>query len=412
MQTLEVIGLVTVHPHSAQPFSPSPNGTAALVAEIEGTHPTDLRAHVRELARLPSHAAVAFEVANDRALGHFDEKRMPAIAEFIAADPLIGLREAKGAVLASRATLVVVPASILHQWSSEVERWAPHLAVVVYAPTAAAATDAACGFASFASAASTGMWKLRPHWREDGGGWWLCPHAMRAGSNVIASSSAGSGRGSAWGQRKSPVSGTVSQGAGTWCDVSSCARCLARLWPDGDAQVTCWQSGPLAHGDRDGDPCCAAQGADVASLRYLAALAGADIVLASYETMEWEAARASEDRRPGLLQAVWWHRVVLDEIQLLEGKVVAQKRGLTSMRPALYHFFPCAACSLTLRGQHVNSERYVTAPRRGRLCRLLTVGVSLERHLQHPKTSSPSFDFCAISRLLRMRGRDSFYSQP
>jgi len=62
------------------------------------------------------------------------------------------------------------------------------------------------------------------------------------------------------------------------------------------------------------------RGAEAAHLRYLAALAGADVVLASYEAMEQENKRVAADDRPGLLQAVWWHRAVLDEIQLLENK--------------------------------------------------------------------------------------------
>jgi len=105
------------------------DGTAALVAHVEATPVAELRAGLGLLARLPSHAAVAFEVANDRALAHFDEGRMGAISSFLAADPLSGLLAATGCVIASRATLVVVPASIMHQWAAEIRRWAPHLAV-------------------------------------------------------------------------------------------------------------------------------------------------------------------------------------------------------------------------------------------------------------------------------------------
>jgi hypothetical protein len=56
-------------------------------------------------------------------------------------------------------------------------------------------------------------------------------------------------------------------------------------------------------------------------MRLLAAMASADLVLASYTALEQEGASSSaRSKRNSLLKRIFWHRVVLDEVQMVEGK--------------------------------------------------------------------------------------------
>jgi hypothetical protein len=156
-----------VHPHSPQPFPPlqlleeppsapsssaaaaasdappppfeaylgaSRDGTRALCETVARAAPTDLAVGLRELARLPTYASLAFEVANGRALGTFREETIGSYRAFVgpAQDPLAQLGAKDGSILESRATLVVAPSSLLGQWHREVQKWAPHLAVYVF----------------------------------------------------------------------------------------------------------------------------------------------------------------------------------------------------------------------------------------------------------------------------------------
>ena len=304
LQTLEIIGLVVVHPLSPQPFSVASSllrpldGTRALVEHIEALSCAEMREQLLELTRLPSHASVAFEVANERAQGTFHEDRMLHIRRFFLEEPLNSLKDTAGAVMASRATLIVVPISIQHQWVAEIRRWAPQLSIVVYDE-----------LASFADTPRTARVQKDIRLMEEaGGGWWWCPHDKTSFSNCAAGDSNG------W----------------NWRDITHCEMCLTRIWsprqnmtenPVAAAEDVCVRCNSMGITRQPARACCAARGGEQARLRQLAALACADIVLASYETMEVEANRARRDRRPGLLQAMWWHRVVLDEIQLLEGQV-------------------------------------------------------------------------------------------
>ena len=108
-KTLECIGLISVHPHSPQPFPtpaagvsspssptvsptsgaaavPAVSGTGALADAVDRMQPAELRALLGRLARLTTCAAFSFEVANERAAGRFDESRAAAYAQFVASD--------------------------------------------------------------------------------------------------------------------------------------------------------------------------------------------------------------------------------------------------------------------------------------------------------------------------------------
>ena len=142
-KTLECIGLISVHPHSPQPFPqlpPSPadaaasassmplppvDGTRSLTQAIASGAAADLAIGLRELARFPTHASLSFEVANGRALGTFKESSLPAYRSFVAPqnDPLTQLGQKDGAIMESRATLVVAPSSLIGQWEREVKKW-------------------------------------------------------------------------------------------------------------------------------------------------------------------------------------------------------------------------------------------------------------------------------------------------
>jgi hypothetical protein len=76
---------------------------------------------------------VAFEVANKRACGTFEEGLLESYLEWVAQPPLASLWTNQPSICESRATLVVVPASILDQWKNEVEKWDPALACIMYA---------------------------------------------------------------------------------------------------------------------------------------------------------------------------------------------------------------------------------------------------------------------------------------
>ena len=96
------------------------------------------------LAASITQACVSFEVANSRASGRFNEAMLASYKRFFAADPLQclpllcdnkGPGRAYGAsgkesyILPSRATLIVMPSSLLSQWHDEVVKWCPALAV-------------------------------------------------------------------------------------------------------------------------------------------------------------------------------------------------------------------------------------------------------------------------------------------
>jgi hypothetical protein len=81
--------------------------------------PPQLRAGLTELARLPTTAAIAFQIANARAQGNWSEQQTANYASFVRADPYETLRASDNSVLESRATLVIAPASILGQWRDE-----------------------------------------------------------------------------------------------------------------------------------------------------------------------------------------------------------------------------------------------------------------------------------------------------
>jgi hypothetical protein len=146
-KSAEAIALVCVHPHSPQPFvqlppppavlaagGPPADGTKSLVETLASSAPGDLAVGLRELARLPTHASLAFEVANGRALGTFQEGALGSYVSFVSPsrDPLAQLGEKDGSILESRATLFVAPSSLLGQWEREVKKWAPHLSVYVF----------------------------------------------------------------------------------------------------------------------------------------------------------------------------------------------------------------------------------------------------------------------------------------
>lgn len=125
-----------VNPHSPQPFAirAGSTGTAALSTAICGTDIDGLLASLRALAQLPSHAAKAFTVANELALGgDVSRVKLAALKRWCRDDPLnlLGVLD-EPYLVESRATLILVPASLISQWQAELLRWAPHLAVVTY----------------------------------------------------------------------------------------------------------------------------------------------------------------------------------------------------------------------------------------------------------------------------------------
>jgi hypothetical protein len=133
-KTLEIIGLVVVHPRSSQPFDASgfQTGTYALDKAVRTLSLPLLSAGLTELARLPTTASIAFQVCNSRALRTWNEAMTQTYRSFVRQDMFHLLGSADNSVIDSRATLVIAPASILGQWQSEIARWCPKLAVVVY----------------------------------------------------------------------------------------------------------------------------------------------------------------------------------------------------------------------------------------------------------------------------------------
>lgn len=168
-KTLTVCALIAAHPHSPQPFAStsddagggggggadaSPHappfggaldasaGTQQLSRLVLASPPAVLRAALARLC-VPARAAWAFRAASVVAAaargGAPDATArgtLVALREAAArGDPLAVLGDASlplNAVVESRATLVVAPASIVRQWQEELRRWAPVLAVVPY----------------------------------------------------------------------------------------------------------------------------------------------------------------------------------------------------------------------------------------------------------------------------------------
>ncbi|RYE83350.1 MAG: hypothetical protein EOO65_04100, partial [Methanosarcinales archaeon] len=123
-KTLTAIGLICANPATPQPFgyqtppSRAASGTSMLAASCE------------------------------RALQHTHDAL--ACALLTAEPPETGY--AVSNMWRSRATLVIVPPNLLHQWKSELEAWAPHLAVYVYDGCAEAVKQASSAAACQAAA--------------------------------------------------------------------------------------------------------------------------------------------------------------------------------------------------------------------------------------------------------------------
>jgi hypothetical protein len=168
-KTLECIGLVIVHPHSPQPF-PLYNeatgrayagGTAALEAALAATSTRDLRSGLFAVAAIPSDAKDAYELPMfgreaNRGGVHavVDRRGNPDVDKMVYPPPPPGSEawvrvqmEARLAggfgLLESRATVVLVPPSLAHQWQAECAKWAPQLAVVIYESPGPVTTEAA-----------------------------------------------------------------------------------------------------------------------------------------------------------------------------------------------------------------------------------------------------------------------------
>ena len=167
-KTLECIGLISVHPHSPQPFpltnpstgAPYPNGTAALDAAIAACTDRDLLSGLFACAAIPADAKDAYELPTfaprDKDIGHTvadrrDRKSLSdkvlcrqfaAYGEFVPkwspgregwTRAQVAARVLRGeGLIESRATVVLVPASLTHQWEAEVLKWAPQLSVYIY----------------------------------------------------------------------------------------------------------------------------------------------------------------------------------------------------------------------------------------------------------------------------------------
>ena len=139
-KTLEVIGLIVAHPHSPQPFPSVPplfeSGTDALSHMILKTPSGVLRTALERLARAPTRAACAFSAANAAASGAPAAAELNALRVAAAREACLpGLNDPSlpfNALVESRATLVVAPAGIIRQWAEELRRWCPRLAVVSY----------------------------------------------------------------------------------------------------------------------------------------------------------------------------------------------------------------------------------------------------------------------------------------
>jgi hypothetical protein len=267
-KTLEIIGLVVVHPRSSQPFDASgfQTGTYALDKAVRTLSLPLLSAGLTELARLPTTASIAFQVCNSRALRTWNEAMTQTYRSFVRQDMFHLLGSADNSVIDSRATLVIAPASILGQWQSEIARWCPKLAVVVYSSD--------------------------PNWRFCAtSGKWVssCPCGCFDSS----------------------------------FDVPPTTEDALKMQPQEDPTVKDGVYYPKVcpHGKqwsgKPGEwPCCAAASKERTRMRMFLSMASADIVLASYDQLQAMTDQPSHGYA-SLKSFMWW-RCVLDEIQQVD----------------------------------------------------------------------------------------------
>jgi hypothetical protein len=267
-KTLEIIGLVVVHPRSSQPFDSSgcPTGTYALDKAVRSLSAPLLYVGLTELSRLPTTASISFQVCNSRALNTWNEALTQTYRSFVRQNMFELLGSADNSVLDSRATLVIAPASIIGQWQSEIARWCPKLAVVVFS------TD--------------------PNWRFCAtSGKWL----SSCNCGCYDSSS----------------------------DIPPSPEDAAKLEPLPDPLVKdgVYYPRDCPHGKRwtnkAGEwPCCAAACKERTRLRMFLSMASADVVLASYDQLQ--AMTETQSQGFASLRSFMWWRCVLDEIQQVD----------------------------------------------------------------------------------------------
>jgi hypothetical protein len=327
------------HPHSPQPFPLfTDTGTAALSRVILSTPPHALRSALERLARAPTRAACAFEAANVVAgathdfaatLSHFklDVLRMAA-----ARDPLPTLNDPTlpyNAVLESRATLVVAPAGIIRQWAEELRRWCPRLAVVTYLQSlsfrppeggiSAAAAVAAVPWYSestrdwrcdervtASNRAPLDVWQLR----------WLA--AIAAADVVLAPFEAL--------EQELKVAAPPPPPPDAPRPVYKCPRCSSKL-------LTI--SGFVNHSRKK--HAAYVSHTEAAALGVIPASAASAAAASSSADAAAAATPAPAVERftsRGLLLSVFWHRIVLDEVQQLEAKGEDGKSGVIATASA------------------------------------------------------------------------------
>ena len=170
------------------------------------------------------------------------------------------------AVAMSRATLVVMPASIVGQWAAEITRWCPQLSVVVYPGTAELS-------------AQRGGWQFCRHaqaW-QSGNACARCNAAYRSGLKQYESRIAPDAVMADDDPRRQLGSGTKFRECTLWCAHT-------------DAPATDW-------------PCCTTQKSEFAHARVLAAMACADVVLTSYTVLAQDLVRQEASGRNNAMRS-------------------------------------------------------------------------------------------------------------